>query len=112
VTLASVRCSSAIEKGRKIRERERRVIDIDNTGIPIVCSRHYYSKMPSFKERFRSSRKYKKNKEGGTTSGEEPAAAAAASSSNATNASTTIDDHTGSAALSTYHSPHPVDYGK
>jgi hypothetical protein len=63
--------------------------------------------MPSFKERFRSSRKYKKNKEAGATSIDESATTASGMS---TNAPTTIDDHTGSAALSTYSSHYSVDY--
>ena len=79
--------------------------------------------MPSFKERFRPSRKYKKNKEAGTTGTDDsaPIAVASGTSNNATNtpivsnvatpvaAPTTIDEHTGSAALSTYHSHYSND---
>jgi hypothetical protein len=87
--------------------------------------------MPSFKERFRPSRKYKKNKEAAAGSTDEsvtvnsgaspnttnvpstssaplptaPIAAAAAS----TTTGTTIDEHTGSAALSTCHSHYSND---
>ncbi len=118
MTLTSVCCSSAIEKRRKKKSKEknerkserkkkRKVIDIDSVQITIVCSHHYHSKMPSFKERFRSSRKYKKNKEAGATGTDESAPTASGIS---TNAPTTIDDHTGSAALSTYSSHYSVDY--
>jgi hypothetical protein len=62
--------------------------------------------MPSFKERFRPSRKYKKNKEAGGTSIDESAIASGISTTGAT---TTIDDSTGSAALSAYHSRYSVD---
>jgi hypothetical protein len=82
--------------------------------------------MPSFKERFRPSRKYKKNKEAGTagTDDSAPVAVASGTSNNATNTptvsnvatpvaapttSTTIDDHTGSAALSSYHTHYSND---
>jgi hypothetical protein len=83
--------------------------------------------MPSFKERFRPSRKYKKNKEAGTDESV-PIAVASGTSINATNVpttgtstvatsvaaaasttNTTIDEHTGSAALSTYHSHYSND---
>jgi hypothetical protein len=61
--------------------------------------------MPSFKERFRRSRKYKKNKEsGGATSLDEPTAA-----SGIFTTTTTVDEPTGSRSLSTHHS---VDYCK
>jgi hypothetical protein len=84
--------------------RKRRVLDIDNTEIIILCSHHYLSKMPSFKERFRPSRKYKKNKEAGAATTDEPGTSATAGGT-----PTTVDDRTGSAALSSYYS---VDYCK
>ncbi|CAF1161309.1 unnamed protein product [Rotaria sordida] len=86
--------------------------------------------MPSFKERFRPSRKQKKNKEADITSTNESinSSAASAISTNtshilktgrasltttptaaATTTGKTIDEHTGSAAFSTYHSHHVVD---
>ncbi len=78
--------------------------------------------MPSFKERFRPSRKYKKNKEAGTagTDDSTPIAVASGISTNTTNVptvstvaasttNTTIDENTGSAALSTYHSHYSND---
>jgi len=93
--------------------------------------------MPSFKERFRPSRKYKKNKDAGAAGTDEADAVAVASgtstytnnvpitgslpsttvsttsavaaASSSTTTSTTIDEHTGSAALSTYHSYHLND---
>jgi hypothetical protein len=72
--------------------------------------------MPSFKERFRPSRKYKKNKEIGATSVDESTASSGASTNitnvSTTGAPTTIDDHTGSAASATYHSHFSVDYCK
>lgn len=72
--------------------------------------------MPSFKERFRSSRKYKKNKEAGATDVDESISASGTSTNItnvlATGVSTATDDHTGSAALSTYPSHHLVDYCK
>jgi hypothetical protein len=63
--------------------------------------------MPSFKERFRPSRKYKKNKEAGSASLEEPTTASGISTTT-TIASTTVDEQTGSVALSNYS----VDYCK
>jgi hypothetical protein len=64
--------------------------------------------MPSFKERFRTSRKYKKNKEsGGATSLDE--ATAASGIFTTTTTTTTIDEPTGSRLLSTHYS---VDYCK
>ena len=105
-------------------------------------------KMPSFKERFRSSRKYKKNKDGtvpsstpATANEDTPVSASgstghqlhnppapsthaghggipyltsvpSASASSTTTAGATgitIDDHTGSAAMSTYHSMDPCE---
>lgn len=59
--------------------------------------------MPSFKERFRASRKYKKNKDGTTDE-----------SNSAPTTTSTIDEHTGSAALATYshHHHQPVDPGE
>ncbi|CAF1023252.1 unnamed protein product [Rotaria sp. Silwood1] len=103
--------------------------------------------MPSFKERFRPSRKYKKNKEAGVTGIDESINSAVASAistntshaprtgrgslttiSNATTAMAsaavtaaaaaptttgkTIDEHTGSAAFSTYHSYYLIDQCK
>ncbi|CAF0914593.1 unnamed protein product [Rotaria sordida] len=89
--------------------------------------------MPSFKERFRPSRKQKKNKEADITSTNESinSSAASAISTNTshilrtgrasltttpitptaatTTTGKTIDEHTGSAAFSTYHSHHVVD---
>jgi hypothetical protein len=82
--------------------------------------------MPSFKERFRPSRKYKKNKEASTAGTDEstPIAVASGISTNTTNVptvstvttsvaasttNTTIDENTGSAALSTYHSHYSND---
>ncbi|CAF0956398.1 unnamed protein product [Adineta steineri] len=65
--------------------------------------------MPSFKERFRSSRKYKKNKEAGATGTDE---VASGGTSTTNTSSTIIDDHTGSGALSTHHSHYSVDYNK
>ena len=63
--------------------------------LSLLCSRYHQCKMPSFKERFRSSRKYKKNKD----------AAASGTDENATGP----DDHTGSGASSSHYS---VDYRK
>jgi hypothetical protein len=72
--------------------------------------------MPSFKERFRPSRKYKTTKEAGTTSIDESTIISGTLtniwSTSTTDASTTMDDNTGSAALSTYHSHYSVDYCK
>jgi hypothetical protein len=67
--------------------------------------------MPSFKERFRSSRKNKKYKEAGALPIDESSTTPTASgtSTNIPNPPTTIDDHTGSAALSTHYS---FDYCK
>ena len=67
--------------------------------------------MPSFKERFRSSRKNKKYKEAGALTTDESGTIPTASgtSTNTSNLPTTTDDHTGSAALSTHYS---VDYCK
>jgi len=62
--------------------------------------------MPSFKERFRPSRKYKKNKEAGGISIDE---STIASGTSITGATATIEDQTGSAALSTYHSRYTLD---
>lgn len=87
-----------------------------------LCSHLNRSSMPSFKERFRPSRKSKKNKDTSTieestvnniTSSTHltsipPTAPIAAATINSAVASTTtgatIDDHTGSAALSTHYS--------
>ena len=81
--------------------------------------------MPSFKERFRPSRKYKKNKDattsntedlttttlasGSTTHGANPSTTSAAIIPTATASAMTIDEHTGSAALATYHSNYSMD---
>ncbi len=82
--------------------------------------------MPSFKERFRPSRKYKKSKEVGTTGTDESAIVASGISTNPTHvpttgtstataitattvSATTIDENTGSAALATYHSHYSND---
>lgn len=83
--------------------------------------------MPSFKERFRSSRKYKKNKDATTSNTDDPTTNNLASgtstyptnntsttstsiiSSTSTVSTTTIDEHTGSAALATYHSNYSID---
>ncbi|CAF2506617.1 unnamed protein product [Rotaria sp. Silwood2] len=96
--------------------------------------------MPSFKERFRPSRKFKKHKEAGVAGTDESnnsvvastisintshipktgraslttvsiattAVAAAATTTTATTGKT-IDEHTGSAAFSTYHSYYLID---
>ncbi|CAF1057038.1 unnamed protein product [Rotaria sordida] len=72
--------------------------------------------MPSFKERFRPSRKYKKNKETSSLNTDDSASSTNASgiSTNITTAgaSTTIDDHTGLVSLSTYSTHYSVDYYK
>ncbi|CAF4062524.1 unnamed protein product [Adineta steineri] len=87
--------------------------------------------MPSFKERFRPSRKYKKGKEVNASSTDESTTPTNGTSTNTTNVpatgvaplpvsstlvattttttGTTIDEHTGSAALSTYHSHYSAD---
>lgn len=72
--------------------------------------------MPSFKERFRSSRKSKKIKETGANDPSE-SISASGTSTNLTNlsiagVSTATDEHTGSAALSTYSSHYSVDHCK
>ena len=84
--------------------------------------------MPSFKERFRPSRKFKKNKDGTTTNTDDTTTSILASGSStystnhasttntsstliptATVSATTIDEHTGSAALASYHSNYSID---
>jgi len=67
--------------------------------------------MPSFKERFRPSRKYKKNKEADSAGLDEPTTASGISTTT-TIASTTVDEQTGSVALSNYHSNYSGDYCK
>ncbi|CAF3303413.1 unnamed protein product [Rotaria sp. Silwood2] len=70
--------------------------------------------MPSFKERFRPSRKYKKNKEIGSTNTDDSVSTTTASGTSTSlstaGASLTADDHTGSISLSTYPSHYSVDY--
>ncbi len=105
-----MRKEERVREEKKKEKKKKKITDIDITDVTIVCSHHYHSKMPSFKERFRPSRKYKKNKEAGGNSIDESAIAATGTSTTGT--STTIDDQTGSAALSTYHSHCSVDYCK
>ena len=88
--------------------------------------------MPSFKERFRPSRKLKKSKETSASSVDESSSSVSGLPTNTSTVSTsglllqtslssptttaaapngaTIDDHTGSAALSTYHSHYSIDH--
>ena len=88
--------------------------------------------MPSFKERFRPSRKLKKSKEISASSVDESSLSTSGIPLNTSTVSTsgftlqsslssptttaaapngaTIDEHTGSAALSTYHSNYSIDH--
>jgi len=72
--------------------------------------------MPSFKERFRPSRKYNKNKEAGATSIDESTITSGTLTNftnlSTTDASTTIDDYTCSAAVASSNTHYSFDYCK
>ncbi len=73
--------------------------------------------MPSFKERFRPSRKYNKNKEAGAATSIDESTITSGILTNftnlsTTNASTTIDDYTGSAAVPSSNTHYSFDYCK
>lgn len=68
--------------------------------------------MPSFKERFRPSRKYKKNKDSNSTNNDETGSTITASGTSTTGVSSTPDDSNGSSSLLNYPTHYSVDYCK
>lgn len=103
-----------------MRERRKRIPCSDNIDVMNVASHYYYyyhhhQRMPSFKERFRPSRKYKKAKDASAINIDETTVASASSiNTNTTSTTTTsiVIDELGATNSTIFHSHYSADYCK